>query len=259
MMQGMVFPKYQKHVPVWPESARRHHGGEEAMHYAGAIGKELIDPPHDWLVMTRDYVSQSIDTAALEPDNANGWYNASKQELHLVVPTQSPQEVVDDLAAMLSKSRIKVKRLFLHPCYTVGYGSKDHYNMPFYGAVAAIYGGGVPVRLANDRYEQFQTSLKRHEFRMRYTIAVERTSGKLQSFRGNLVANGGGRANFSASVAMVGATAAQSVYYFPKSDLSAVAVASRAIDAGSARGYGTLQSMTATEMMVDEIADDTHD
>ena len=33
-----------------------------------------------------------------------------------------------------------------------------------------------------------------------------------------------------------------------------LAIASRAIDAGSARGYGTLQSMAATEMAVDEIA-----
>jgi CO/xanthine dehydrogenase Mo-binding subunit len=90
---------------------------------------------------------------------------------------------------------------------------------------------------------------------MRYTMAVERNGGKLQALRANLVANAGGRANFSASVASVGAVAAQSVYYFPKSDLSAVAVASRAIDAGSARGYGTLQSMSATEMMVDEIAE----
>ncbi|WP_250547568.1 molybdopterin cofactor-binding domain-containing protein, partial [Serratia marcescens] len=45
-----------------------------------------------------------------------------------------------------------------------------------------------------------------------------------------------------------------SIYYFPKSDLSSVGLASRAIDAGSARGYGTLQSMAATEMMVDELA-----
>jgi CO/xanthine dehydrogenase Mo-binding subunit len=53
----------------------------------------------------------------------------------------------------------------------------------------------------------------------------------------------------------VAATAAQSIYYFPQSDLAAVAIASRALDAGSARGYGTLQSMAATEMMVDEFAE----
>ena len=58
---------------------------------------------------------------------------AKKQDLHLVVPTQSPQEVAEGAAAMLEKSRIGLKRLFLHPCFTVGYGSKDHCTMPYYG------------------------------------------------------------------------------------------------------------------------------
>ncbi len=208
-------------------------------------------------MLEREYNSQSVDTAALEPDNANCWYDAAAQALHLVVPTQSPIEVAESAAEMLAKAKgaFPVKQVFLHPCYTVGYGSKDHYNFPFYGLVTALYAEGKPVRLANDRYEQFQTSIKRHAFKMRYRIAVDRKTGLFQAFQGDLEANGGGRANFSPSVAMVGATAAQSIYYFPKNDLTAVAIASRAIDAGSARGYGTLQSMAATEMMVDEFAE----
>ena len=58
----------------------------------------------------------------------------------------------------------------------------------------------------------------------------------------------------SFSVAFVGATAAQSIYYLPQSDFSAAAFASRAVEGGSTRGYGTLQTMSATEMMVDEAA-----
>jgi len=54
---------------------------------------------------------------------------------------------------------------------------------------------------------------------------------------------------------MIGATGAQSIYYLPKSDLAATAIASPAVVAGSARDYGTQQSMGATEMMVDEIAE----
>jgi CO/xanthine dehydrogenase Mo-binding subunit len=53
---------------------------------------------------------------------------------------------------------------------------------------------------------------------------------------------------------MVGATSAQSVYYFPKSDVTATAIASRALDCGAARGYGGLETLAATELMVDEIA-----
>ena len=255
MTQGIVFPAFKKHEPAWPQGQPSGGVGAEGMFYADAIGKELASPPADWLVLTRDYVSQHTDTAALEPDNANGWYDAARQEMHLVVPTQSPAEVARNAASMLAKSGLGLRRLFLHPFHTVGYGSKDHCDMPYYALVAAAYGDGLPVRLANDRFEQFQTSLKRHEFRMRYTMAVDRTSGKIQSLRANMVANGGGRANLSASVAMVGAAAAQSIYYLPKSDLAATATASRAVVAGSARGYGTQQSMAATEMMVDEVAE----
>jgi CO/xanthine dehydrogenase Mo-binding subunit len=250
-----IFPaSMKKHLPVWPEGREGGKLDEEGMFYAAQIANELQSPAEDWLVMSRRYTTQSIDTAALEPDNANGWYDSATQTLHLVAPTQSPQEVMDELPRMLASCSQGIKRVMLHPCYTVGYGSKDHSNFPYYGAVASLYGDGYPVRLANDRYEQFQTGLKRHAFDMNYTIGVNKKTGKLLSFKGDMIANGGGRSNFTPSVTMVGATAAQSIYYFPKSDLSAVGIASRAIDAGSARGYGTLQSMAATEMMVDEIA-----
>lgn len=251
-----VFPSMmRKHQPVWPDGQEHGKLGEQGMFYAAQIQDQLDHPPADWLVMERDYSTQSVDTAALEPDNANCWYDSANQALHMVVPTQSPSEVVESAIEMMKKGKFPLRQLFLHPCYTVGYGSKDHYNFPFYGLVTSLYADGKPVRLANDRYEQFQTSIKRHAFKMHYRIAVDRKTGLLQSFKGEFEANGGGRANFSPSVAMVGATAAQSIYYFPKNDLAAVAIASRAIDAGSARGYGTLQSMAATEMMIDEMAE----
>jgi CO/xanthine dehydrogenase Mo-binding subunit len=252
--QGSFSPTYQNHEPVWPAAAATGDVGTQGMFHAKAIADELLHPPADWLVLSRDYASQSGDVAALEPDNANGWYDAGREELHLVVPTQSPQEVAEGVAGMLAKSRIGLKRLFLHPCFTVGYGSKDHASMPYYGLVAALYGDGSPVRLANDRFEQFQAGLKRHAFDMHYTMAVDRKTGLLQTFQARITANGGGRANCSVFLTMAGATQAQSIYYFPKSDIAATAIASRALDCGSARGYGALETITATELMVDEIA-----
>jgi CO/xanthine dehydrogenase Mo-binding subunit len=245
---------YDRHEPVWPKPALDGDLGAQGMYHAQAIDEELSHPPADWLVMTRDYATQSGDTAALEPDNANGWYDSARQEMHLVVPTQSPQEVAEGIATSMAKSRVGLKRLFLHPCFTVGYGSKDHSPMPYYGLLAARYGDGRPVRLANDRFDQFQAGLKRHQFSMRYTIGVDRRSGLLQSFQAGIVANGGGRANCSVALTMVGATSAASVYYFPKTDVAATAIASRALDCGSARGYGALETLTATELMADELA-----
>ncbi|MBB1201433.1 xanthine dehydrogenase family protein molybdopterin-binding subunit [Enterobacteriaceae bacterium 89] len=252
----LIFPAaMKKHLPVWPEGREGGKLDEEGMFYADGIAQQLASPPEDWMVVSRRYTTQSIDTAALEPDNANGWYDSATQTLHLVVASQSPQEVMEELPKMLAKGSAGVKQVILHPCYTVGYGSKDHYNFPYYGAVAAMYGDGHPIRLANDRFEQFQTGLKRHAFDMNYTVAVSKQSGKLQIMKADMTANGGGRSNFTPSVTAVGATAAQSIYYLPQSDLASVGIATRAIDAGSARGYGTLQSMAATEMMMDEMAE----
>ncbi|MEX0634038.1 hypothetical protein M8494_27095 [Serratia ureilytica] len=59
---------------------------------------------------------------------------------------------------------------------------------------------------------------------MNYRIAVNKQTGVMQSFLGDMTADGGGRNN-TPSVVMVGATAAQSIYYFPKSDLSSVGLA----------------------------------
>ncbi|WP_244066603.1 xanthine dehydrogenase family protein molybdopterin-binding subunit [Bradyrhizobium sp. Ce-3] len=247
-------PGYEKHEPVWPAPARDGNLAARGMYHASAIGEELEHPPADWVVLRRRYATQSADTAALEPDNANGWYDSEKQELHLVVPTQSPQEMAQRAATMLQQSRIGLKQLFLHPCYTVGYGSKDSFALPYYALVAAVYGGGRPVRLANDRFEQFQAGLKRHQFNIDYTVAVERGTGLLRSLRAGIIANGGGRKNVSDLLVRVGATSLGSAYYFPKTDVATTAVASRAVDAGSARGYGALETMTATELMMDEIA-----
>ena len=207
------------------------------------------------LVLDRSGFSQSIDPCPLEADNGNAWYDAKTRTLHLIVGAQSPYEVARVAALMVKDNkRFPVETIKLLSGTTVGYGSKDHSLFPFYAIAACFYGDGLPVRLANDRYEQFQLGIKRHSVEMDVTIVADRKSGKFEILKVFYNFNGGGRANFSFSVAQVGATAAQSIYYFPKSDLTTVALATPAVEAGSMRGYGTLQAMSITELMVDELA-----
>ena len=49
-------------------------------------------------------------------------------------------------------------------CAEVGgaFGGKDHTIYPLYVALAGLFSPGRPVRLANDRYDQFQFGIKRH-------------------------------------------------------------------------------------------------
>lgn len=285
MHDAVIWGSFDGHTPVWPpadpsnpfvpQSVTLKHRGGSALRDPAQVARETADPMRRGmdaaqaiqqaidaakqdpkkLVLHRKGYSQSIDPCAMEPDNSNAWYDAQTRTLHLMTATQSPYEVAR-VAAMMVKdnTRFPVEKIELLTGTTVGYGSKDHSIFPFYAIAACFYGDGKPVRIANNRYEQFQIGMKRHSFDMDVTISVDRETGKFDILRGDYTCNGGGRANFSFSVAQCGATAAQSIYYFPKSDITGVATSSYAVEAGSMRGYGTLQTMTMTEMMVDELA-----
>ena len=191
----IVFPSFKKRQANWPEALMGGKLDQQGMAHAQAIAAELDKPDDSTLVISRDYFSQSIDTAALEPDNANCWWDPARQELHMVVHMQSPLEVVESTTQMLGKSRFKPSELFVHPCYTVGYGSKDHYTFPFYGAMVAFYGDGLPVRLANDRFEHpivrgkvFYPPVQRNNAGVTYyaaiatiaEVAVDTASGQIE-------------------------------------------------------------------------------
>ncbi|MGB3540506.1 MAG: molybdopterin cofactor-binding domain-containing protein [Mesorhizobium sp.] len=254
LQDAVIYGGFNGDDPAWP-AAGEGDAMARGMAAAAAIEKEIGATGDDALVFRHHYFSQSVDASAMEADNGNVWYDAASGVLHVMVATQSPYEVAEVAAILVSKSKFHLKEVDLKVGYTVGYGTKDHSIFPFFCVMAALYGNGRPVRLANDRYEQFQMGLKRHAFWMDNTLVADRKTGQFRIMTGHFKNDGGGRANFSFSVGFVGATAAQSIYYLPKSDFSVATVASRAVDGGSTRGYGTLQSMSATEMMVDEVAE----
>ncbi len=77
LKDSMQFPSMmRKHQPVWTVGREGGKLDERGMFHAANISNELDHPPADWLVFEREYSTQSIDTAALEPDNANCWYDA---------------------------------------------------------------------------------------------------------------------------------------------------------------------------------------
>jgi len=258
MMDGgaVVSGRFEGDEVVWPAADAAGDGAARAMAAAGEIEREIAEAGDDVLVLTRDYCSQSVDASAMETDNGNCWYDLATGTLRAVIATQSPYEVVEGATILFGTSRWRLTKVDLSIGYTVGYGTKDHSIFPFFSIVAALYSGGRPVRLTNDRFEQFRMGIKRHPFWIRETIVVDRTTGAFRLLKCENRTDCGGRRNFSPEVSNVGTTAAQSIYYFPRSDLSITAMASRAVDAGSTRGYGTLQTMAATEMLVDEIAED---
>jgi CO/xanthine dehydrogenase Mo-binding subunit len=192
----------------------------------------------------------------LEPESGLAWYDTGGKTLELIAGVQSPYDAAESVAFLLGAADAahKPARVNTHFAYMGGgFGGRDHTPFPLYLALAAIFFPGHPVRLANNRYEQFQSGIKRHAFSMHAWMGVDRATGKIFAFAADHVLHAGGLANFSPHVATTGANAALGIYYAPKVDITTVSLPSRAVTAGSMRGYGTLQTMTALEVLVDEM------
>ncbi len=160
-------------------------------------------------VLDRTFQTQSIDQVFLEPEAGLAWYNSSTRRLELVLGVQSPQEAAASIAKLVSKNAAAqaVREIVAHCAHVGGaFGGKDHTIYPLYVALAGLFSPDHPVRLANDRYDQFQFGIKRHAVTVRSRLAVDRASGRITAFVSDQDLDGGGLANLSAAVAFVGAT-----------------------------------------------------
>jgi CO/xanthine dehydrogenase Mo-binding subunit len=228
----------------------------EAADHGEAIRAELAADNPARLVLERQFETQSADPMFLEPESGLAWYDPSRKNLELVVGVQSPYDAAEAVAYLLGEADAAHKPAAINTHFAYmggGFGGRDHTPFPMYVALAAMFFPGRPVRLANNRFEQFQSGIKRHGFSINTRMGVDRATGKIFAFAADHVLHAGGLMNFSHHVASVGAIAALGIYYSPKVDITTVSLPSRAVTAGSMRGYGTLQTMTALEVLVDEM------
>jgi CO/xanthine dehydrogenase Mo-binding subunit len=244
-------------VPIWdPPPTSTAQAYAEAAKYGEQIRAELTSDNPALLVLDREFETQSVDPMFLEPESGLGFYNASSKTLELVVGVQSPYEAAQSVAFLLGDAQADFKPTNISMNFAYcggGFGGRDHTPFPLYVALAAAVFPNRPVRLANNRFEQFQSGIKRHAFKMRTRIGVDRSTGKIVGFAADHALDGGGLANFSAIVASVAAFATLGAYYAPKVDVTTFAFHSRGVTAGSMRCFGTVQAMTALEVLVDEI------
>jgi len=260
VLAGWISPgKFQNSErPIWtPLATETGAAYAKGAIYGEQIRAELAAKNPALLMLDREFETQSVDPMFLEPETGLGWYSKRSDKLELVLGVQSPYECAEALAYMLGNARAPFKPAQIKTLFAYmggGFGGRDHTPFPLYVALAAMFFPGKPVRLAQDRYQQFQGGIKRHAFKMRTRIGVDRATGKISGFAADHVLDGGGLANFSSSVATVGAVASIGIYDIPKVDVTTVALHSRGVTAGSMRCYGTLQTITALETIIDEAA-----
>ena len=244
-------------LPVWtPLAIPKAQPYAKAATYGEQTRAGLAASTPAVLVLDHKFETQSNDPVFLEPECGIAWYDAGRKNLELVLGVQAPFETAEAIAFLLGETGAAFRPTHINSRFAYvggGFGGRDHTPFPLYVALAGMFLPGRPVRLAYDRYQQFQAGIKRHAFKMHTRIGVDRASGKIVAFAADHVLDGGGLANFSGTVAKVAAQAAIGIYEIPRVDITTVALHTRGVTAGSMRGYGTLQTMSALEALVDEM------
>lgn len=220
------------------------------------IDTTLQAPSPAVLQLGGSYSTQVLDPMFMEPEAGLAWLDRSgKGTLHLVLGTQATNGDAGDSLALFSKDcPIQVETIVLNSCYPGGgFGGRDVSTFPPLLAVTAALVDG-PVRIAQDRYEQFQGGLKQLASHITQRIAVDAKTGKFLAFGSQQVLPSGGQNNYSQFVAMLAAYCGLSGYDIKQAYVDAITQPSTGVVAGSMRGFGGPQASFAVETLVDEVA-----
>jgi CO/xanthine dehydrogenase Mo-binding subunit len=208
-----------------------------------------------WRIFAGEYETQQLDPMFMEPESGLGWLDPKNETLHLVIGTQSSNGCVADSIRMFGAKgcAFKVNTIVLNACYPGGgFGGRDVSTFPTLLAIAAAY-SDQPVRMAYDRFEQFQSGLKQLGAAISQKLAVD-AQGRFQAIVANYDLRAGGRNNYSQWVAELAGYCGSGGYMIPRVSIDAKAHASVGVIAGSMRGFGGPQAAFAVESLVDEVA-----
>jgi CO/xanthine dehydrogenase Mo-binding subunit len=241
--------------PYQPDSASQPYNST-ARELRGRIAATLQAPDPRVLQLGGSYSTQVLDPMFMEPEAGLAWLDrAGTGTLHLVLGTQATNGDAGDSLALFSKDcPIQVGTIVLNSCYAGGgFGGRDVSTFPPLLAVTAALVDG-PVRIAQDRYEQFQGGLKQLASHITQRIAVDAKTGRFLAFSSQQVLPSGGQNNYSQFVAMLAAYCGLSGYDIKQAYVDAIAQPSTGVVAGSMRGFGGPQASFAVETLVDEVA-----
>ena len=229
----------------------------DALRIRDQIGRVFERP--DVRVVDGRYDTQVVDTMFMEPEAGLAWLDSPRQTLHLVMSTQSTNGDMTGIAQLFSATgcTLPVRQIELNACYPGGgFGGRDMSMFPLLLALAAAYAsqrGQRAVRLAYDRFEQFQVGLKQLDSTAIQRIALD-SRGQLLAIESRLTLRTGGLENYSQHVARLAAYSGTGAYRVDCAAVDAVTLPTAGALAGSMRGFGGTQAPFAIESLIDEAA-----
>ena len=238
-------------LPVWtPLAMPKAQPYAKAATYGEQIRAELAASNPALLVLDREFETQSNDPVFLEPECGIAWYDAGRKNLELVLGVQSPFENAEAIVFLLGETAPPSSRRASTLNSPMSAADSADATIPrsrctlrWRGCSSRIVRSGSPTTAISSSR---RASSGTHSKYTRGSGSIARAA-RLSRFAADHILDGGGLANFSGTVAKVGAQMAIGVYDIPRVDVTTVALHTRGVTAGSMRGYGVLETNTALE------------
>jgi xanthine dehydrogenase molybdenum-binding subunit len=236
-------------APILHENVEHGAGGNCLAHFHLENGDLARGFAESDVVITREYRTQTVEHAFLEPEAALAVPEASGR-LVVYAGGQIPFGDRDQIAATLGvpEDRVRVINCLIGG----GFGGKEDVTVQIHAALGAWL-TKRPVKMVFSRKESLRVHPKRHA-----TIITMKTGAKRD---GTLVAHdvevwgdGGAYASLSNHVMLRTTTHAAGPYEVPHSRVDTYAMYTNNVPSGAFRGFGVTQSAFAMESQMDELA-----
>ena len=220
----------------WPSTALR--SGDIGAGFAGAD-----------IVVESTYTTPWNEHAYLEPEAALATWEGDT--LVVRTATQYSHYHRSEIARTMG---LPVERVRVIPTVVGGaFGGKTEISCQCLVALAA-YRTGRPVRMVYSRAESFETTTKRHPYRIRVRMGATR-GGELTALQVDMLADTGAYASFGPGLMVKTFASATGPYRWPAVDLHGRVVFTNNPTAGCMRGPGTTQVAFAVESQMDQLAE----
>lgn len=200
------------------------------------------------VVLETHYTSSFQEHAALEREAALGFID-EEGRVAVVCATHEPHWQQNWIAAALALPPEQV-RVIVPPTGGSFGGKQDPW--PLIAAGLLTYLTGQPVRLAYTRRESFDASPKRHPYDLRFRVGAT-VDGRLTGIQVRVTANTGGYDGAGYFIPNYAVTGSGGPYRWQAVDAEARVVYTNGPKCGQFRGFGSPQSVFASECTLDEL------
>ncbi|MDQ7827130.1 MAG: xanthine dehydrogenase family protein molybdopterin-binding subunit [Candidatus Eremiobacteraeota bacterium] len=218
------------------------------------LGKGRDALPECDVTVESEFVTSWQEHAYMETES--GWAEqGSDGRITIVCSTQTPFRDRTEVAEVMA---MKPGDLRIVAPYAGGaFGGKDGVTVQCYLALAALHGGGRPVKMWLSREESFIASTKRHPSQMRYRLGAT-SEGFFHFLEAHIVLDTGPYDSLGSVVLALAMEHAAGAYMIPHGVLQGKAVYTNNPVGGAFRGFGVPQVTAAIEQVVDMMALELH-